>query len=75
MVLPDLPLWPSGGDFVVGDGESNTWLLMPGNERGNWAGMRIAADFLERDLGIVWIVSWKPPFHSAGVLEVDKELI
>lgn len=30
MVLPDLPLWPSGGDFVVGDDESNTWLLMAG---------------------------------------------
>lgn len=30
MMLPDLPLWPTGGDFVVGDGESNTWLLMLG---------------------------------------------
>lgn len=44
MMLPDLPLWPTGGDFVVGDGESNTWLLMPGkwerklgrNENSSW---------------------------------------
>lgn len=44
MMLPDLPLWPIDGDFVVDDGESNTWLLMlrkwerklARNENGCW---------------------------------------
>lgn len=68
MMVPDLPLWPRGGDFVVGDGESNTWLLMLGkwerklgrNENSCWLLRKrfrhCLNSFLKATFSLGWVV-------------------